>query len=154
MFASWESFEMVFSLLFFTFDEKSGNHGGLAQRMSIQMKRCTPFCQNVLSFWSCPDGSCPKGSKNCYIERWESYGYSVAKWKGMRKKGKQKERRKIKKDGEKDEKWGGKGRGQTQLDATSARESKLCVSGKHNDRESSNNAQRLSYNTPEATCGL
>lgn len=30
--------------------------------------------------------------------------YSVAKWKGMRKKGKQKERRKIKKDRERDEK--------------------------------------------------
>lgn len=40
-----------FSLLFFfLFDENSRNHGDLAQRMSIQMKRCTPFCQNVLSF--------------------------------------------------------------------------------------------------------
>lgn len=53
-----------------------------------------------------------------------------------------------------DEKRRGKGRRETQLDATSARESKLCVTGKHNGRESSNNAQRLSYNTPGATCGL
>lgn len=145
-------FSLLFFIFFFLFDENSRNHGDLAQRMSIQMKRCTPFCQNVLSFWSCPDG-CPKDGKNCYIEM-RIIRYSVAKWKGMRKKDKQKERSKIKKDRERDEKWGGKGRGQTQLDATSARESKLCVSGKHNDRESSNNAQRLSYNTPEATCGL
>ena len=67
--------------------------------------------------------------------------------KGRRRKG-------AKEKKSRDEKRGGKGRGETQLDATSARESKLCVTGKHNGRESSNNAQRLSYNTPGATCGL
>ena len=74
--------------------------------------------------------------------------------RGRREKRREKERKGAKEKKSRDEKRGGKGRGETQLDATSARESKLCVTGKHNGRESSNNAQRLSYNTPGATCGL
>lgn len=142
-----------FSLLFFFCSTKTvGITVTWPKEWVSKWNGVLPFVKMFSVFWSCPDG-CPKDGKNCYIEM-RIIRFSVAKWKGMRKKGKQKERRKIKKDRERDEKWGGKGRGQTQLDATSARESKLCVSGKHNDRESSNNAQRLSYNTPEATCGL
>lgn len=81
------SFEMVFpfSLFFFFFVrwKRWRNHGDLAQRMSIQMKRCTYSLLSKCSQFSDPVQTVVQKTAKIAISRWESYDTPYSKrWKG------------------------------------------------------------------------